>query len=62
MPDKTKIDRLLELAKLMEEQERLLKSELTPHKEQTPEDLFYDDLQEINPYYTRYRYSEIIYK
>lgn len=62
MADETNIDKLLELAKLMEEQERLLKEDLSLPKKQTPEDMFYDDLQQINPYYARYRYSEIIYE
>lgn len=62
MADKTNMDRLLELSRLMEEQERLLKSEVIASKEQTLEDTFYDDLQQVNPYYSRYRYSEIVYE
>ena len=62
MAAKTNMDRLLELSRLWEEQERILKSESISSKEQTVEDMFYDDLQQVNPYYSRYRYSEIIYE
>ena len=62
MTDRTKFNRLLELMRLMEKQERLLQSEILIPKPEKPEDLFYEDLEQINPYYARYRYSEITYE